>query len=392
MLLVVVAHAALAYAEVRIPGLLWAVRDPSRSPVFDALFWASVGAAMPAFFTLSGFFAVKILDARGAAGFARNRARRILVPFLAAALTVLPMTLAVWGAGWLSRGRCTWGQLLRMKFLDPIIKANLIGPAHLWYLEYLLLMLAVLGLWRGLRSPAGAGVRRGWLLHPMAPLVLAIPTALILWTGHRRLGLDAVSDLRNSFLPDPFRWAHHAWFFLVGTWLSRHHDGLDALVSHWTWRLGLSVPVFLVRFWLLERDLAAPLHGAESVALAASGALFGWLALFGSLGLFQAALGRPRASVCYLADSSYWIYLIHLPLVGLVQVDLSRSPGGCAWKFAAVLGVSLALGLASYETVVRRTWLGRWLHGPRPLPLRVARFDRRVGLPVQAAGITMTGR
>jgi peptidoglycan/LPS O-acetylase OafA/YrhL len=366
MLLVVVAHAALAYVELRIPRLLWAVRDPARSWVFDALFWASVSVAMPAFFCLSGLFAAKIIAERGPGGFARDRARRIGMPFLAALVTVLPLSLVAWSAGWLRSGRCTWPQLRNMRFLDPVIRSELIGPAHLWYLEYLIVLLALFGLarrWR--RRGSGLEVGGGWLLHPLAPLAAAVPTALILWAGHARLGVDGVADLRNSFLPAPFRWAHHAWFFLVGTWLHGHRDRLDRLARQWWWRLGLCVPVFVVRFGLLQRDLQTPLQGAESGALAAAGALFGWLALFGSIGLFQRLLNRPRPAVRYVADASYWIYLVHFPIVGLLQVDLARSPLPGGLKFAIVLATTLALGFASYQTLVRRTGIGRWLHGPR---------------------------
>lgn len=366
MLLVVVAHAALAYLDVRVPRLLWAVRDVSRSPAYDALFWVCVGVAMPAFFTMSGFLAVRIHEARGAAGFARDRMRRIVVPFFAAGVTILPLSLAVWALGWLNVGRATWLQVRHFKYIDRVIGTNLSGPAHLWYLEYLILMLIVFGLVRGRGGRASSRPSRGWLLHPLAPLVLAIPSALILWTGHQRFGLDAVADMRNSFIPDPFRWVHHAWFFVIGTWLYRDRDQLARLVPHASWRLVFAAATFVVRFRLLERDLAVPVEGAASVALAVSGALYGWLSLFGLLGLFQRLFNRSRPAIRYLADSSYWIYLVHFPLLGLVQVDLARLPGPAAWKFAVVLGVTLAIGLASYHVLVRGTWVGRWILGARP--------------------------
>lgn len=365
MLLVVVAHAALAYVDLRIPRLLWAVRDPARSWIFDALFWASVSVAMPAFFCLSGLFAAKIVAERGPGGFARDRARRIGVPLLVSLVTILPPTLLAWSAGWLRSGRCTWPQLLSVRFLDPVIKTQWIGPAHLWYLEYLSVMLVLYGLACRWRGGSVLGMKGGWLLHPLAPLLTAVPTALVLWAGHARLGVDGVADLRNSFLPAPFRWAHHAWFFLVGTWLYGQRDQLDRLARHGWWRLGLCVPLFAARFVLLQRDLRTPLQGVQSWELAVSGALFGWLALFGTIGLFQRLLSRPRPAVRYVADASYWIYLVHFPIVGLAQVDLARLelPGGL--KLAIGLATTLALGFGSYQTLVRHTGIGRFLHGPR---------------------------
>src|SRR5262249_11655099 len=38
-------------------------------------------------------------------------------------------------------------------------------------------------------------------------------------------------------------------------------------------------------------------------------------------------------------------------------------------KFLLVVGLTTVLGLASYQTLVRHTFLGTWLHGPRPRPV-----------------------
>src|SRR5262249_17026131 len=69
-----------------------------------------------------------------------------------------------------------------------------------------------------------------------------------------------------------------------------------------------------------------------------------------------------------LADSSYWIYLCHLPIVGLVQVDLYPVQASALVKFLVALTVTISLGLASYQVFVRYTVLGSWLHGPRTRP------------------------
>ena len=364
MLLVVVAHSAMAYVRVWPPRLLWAIRDPSRATAFDALFWASVSVALPAFFLLSGFFAARVYETRGPDEFVRDRGRRIVGPFLLGAATILPPSLVVWALGWLVNGRCTPRELLGMKFLDEIIKYNLVGPAHLWFLEYLILMLAAYWAVRAARRGSAAIEGLAAIFGSrLAPVLLAVPTALILWLGHARLGLDAVADLRNSFLPDPFRWAHHAWFFVVGVALSRRRHDLDASFSGAGWWLGLSAPAFLVRAWLLGQDLLIPLHGARAVALAVSGALFGWLAFFGLMGLFLRCPLVHRPWVRSLSDSSFWIYLVHFPITGLAQVALEGAPVPCGAKFAVVLAASLFVGLASDRVLVRRTRLGRWLHG-----------------------------
>ena len=55
-----------------------------------------------------------------------------------------------------------------------------------------------------------------------------------------------------------------------------------------------------------------------------------------------------------MADSSYWIYIMHLPVVKFEWV-----------KFLAACLVTGALGIVTYRYPVRYTPLGRLLNGKR---------------------------
>src|SRR5262249_34942365 len=182
MLWVVVLHAALAYNRVPIPNLIWVVHDPATHSALDVLCWWTLGISSP-FFLMSGFFAAEIYQARGPRAFLINRAKRILGPFLAAALTILPATFFVWVAGWIISGQCTPREFLRMKFHARGFQRNLFGPAHLWSLEYLALLLAVLGIgmelgrvlrWRWAGSARCLDRVGRWLASPWRPLLLAV--------------------------------------------------------------------------------------------------------------------------------------------------------------------------------------------------------------------------
>jgi peptidoglycan/LPS O-acetylase OafA/YrhL len=183
-------------------------------------------------------------------------------------------------------------------------------------------------------------------------------------------------DRSNSFSPEFYRLLHNSIFFVAGVMLHQLRDDLGRLV-HWGWRyLILSVPVFLWRAFLLQHDLIRPLTWPGDFALALAGAIFAWLITFGMLGLALAVFRQPRPALRYLADSSYWVYLCHLPLVGLLQLDLLPLAMPASFKFAAVLSVTMALCLASYQVMVRHTFLGRWLHGPRAAREREVRVLR----------------
>lgn len=384
MFLVIGLHAALGYIERDIPRVLWCIRDSPTLPVFDWFCWWSMGVSNPLYFTIAGFFTVGLYDSRGFRGFLVNRAKRVLIPFLVAVVTVLPACFCAWGYGWLVSGRCPWRQLVRLKYRDPVLQAERLGSGHLWFLEYLIVMLAVYAVVRWLfeRHDSGAALWVRERFHNLVdrviasrwrPFLLAVVSTFFLWMSRRQVGIDAALDRHNSFLINPLKMLHHATFFVVGLGLYRMRHDLARLARSGAWCLALSVPVFAGRAWLLGRDWTSPLHGPQALALAALGALFSWLAVFGLIGVALRVYRQSHPSVRYLADSSYWIYLVHMPILGLIQVDLFRVPGHALWKCPLVLAGTLAIGFASYQTLVRFTPIGTVLHGRRDRTDRPAR-------------------
>jgi glucans biosynthesis protein C len=371
MFLVIGLHAALGYLDRDVPGVLWCVRDAPTFPLFDWFCWWSMGVSNPLYFTIAGFFAVGLYDSRGFRAFLANRARRILIPFLVGVVTVLPACLCVWIYGWLVSGRCTWRQALGLRFLDPVLQSERLGSAHLWFLEYLILMLlayAMIRWWSDGRRQRRSSLRKlsDFVLgSPWRPLLLALPTTALLWYSRHRLGIDAALDRHNSFLIHPVKFLHHGSFFAVGVGLYRMRQDLDRITRTGPLYLVLSIPVFVGRAWLLGHDWTTSLAGKWTWMLAASGALFAWLMVFGLIGTALRLVTQSRPVLRYLADSSYWIYLVHMPILGLIQVDLYRVPGHALWKFPLVLAGTLAIGFASYQTLVRHTALGIALHGRR---------------------------
>ncbi len=371
MFLVVGLHAALGYVQHDIPGVLWCVRDAPTLPAFDWFCWWSMGVSNPLYFTIAGFFAVLLYDSRGFPGFLADRARRVAIPFLVGVLTVLPACLCAWVFGWLVSGRCTWHQAIRLRFRDPVIQSQRFGTAHLWFLEYLIVMLLAYSVARWWLSRRGVDripyhrLANLLLGSPWGPVLLALPTTALLWISRQRGGIDASLDRHNSFLIDPVKLLHYASFFLVGLGLYQVRHELERLARPAPWYLALSVPVFVGRAWLLGRDWASPLHGAEALALATLGALFSWLMVFGAIGAALRLFRRSSPVLSYLADSSYWIYLVHMPILGLIQGDLFLVRGHALWKAPLVLVGTLAIGFASYQYLVRHTAIGVGPHGRR---------------------------
>ena len=67
----------------------------------------------------------------------------------------------------------------------------------------------------------------------------------------------------------------------------------------------------------------------------------------------------------YLADSSYWVYIVHLPLVMVGQILVVNETWPWFVKFGVVVGGTMAISLLTYELLVRHSFVGRWLNGRR---------------------------
>ncbi len=87
------------------------------------------------------------------------------------------------------------------------------------------------------------------------------------------------------------------------------------------------------------------------------------LLVFGCLGAFQSLCRNHSPAWRYVADSSYWIYLAHLPLLPAIEILMFRWEISAAIKLPLLCGGSLILLFASYQYLVRSTFIGKVLNG-----------------------------
>ena len=88
-----------------------------------------------------------------------------------------------------------------------------------------------------------------------------------------------------------------------------------------------------------------------------------WCWVFAITGLALRFLSDESPARRYLADSSYWIYLAHLPIVAAFQVLVGHLPWHWSVKFPLILAGSFAVLFASYHLLVRFTFIGAILNG-----------------------------
>ncbi len=154
--------------------------------------------------------------------------------------------------------------------------------------------------------------------------------------------------------------------FGFGWLLHRQTEILAAWRRRWPVNLAFALGFTIAELTLL--GVAPAIHpptGVARLALAALYPLAVWSWTFALIGLAMRYLAGYSPARRYVADASYWLYLAHLPLVMALQVTVAPLAWPWPAKFAVILGVAFPVLLASYQLLVRHSFIGAILNGPR---------------------------
>lgn len=352
MLLGVLLHGLVPYLRDPVPHLLWAVRETDGGWTLDGLYWWIHGFRVPLFFFIAGLLAPRSLARRGAMGFARQRLVRLGLPLIVGLFTVvMPAMYLVWAWGWVRTGLAEPAHIMHVRF-EHGLQQDLYGFAHLWFLQYLLIFSLIAAAFSGLLRTPGWVRRAVGRLHPIAViLLLALPTSTVIAVDPRPL-----TEFHNWFWPRGAEFVYHGWFYLAG-WLvsgsiAKWREASVAVAAGCT----ATIAFVVVAAALYEgRTPSGIMRGFDGERAATSLFTWGMIAVCISWGL-RCRPAKQGGVVRYFADRAYWIYVVHPPFVGLVQVALYGVPVPLWLK--ALTSCLLATGacLALYTLVWRPIW------------------------------------
>jgi ABC-type multidrug transport system ATPase subunit/peptidoglycan/LPS O-acetylase OafA/YrhL len=390
LLLGVAFHAAISFIPGMPPGI-WAFADNSPSAAIgDAAFVAHM-FRMTLFFFIAGYFARLLFEKRGTGGFWANRGQRILVPLIVGWIVLFPAISAVW----------VWG--LVKTFGPEILKTppprssqpGAFPLTHLWFLYYLLLLYVVV---LAVRSVIAAADRNGRLRALVdkvvrsavngywAALLLGLPVAMCLYPLEQWVFFQGIPTPDRSFIPQLASFVGYGVAVSFGWLVHRQTELLASIEKQWLANLAVAALATAVCFWIRGgQSVLSPVPpGAARMEFALAFAIASWswaLAITGLALRYFAQESRVRR---YVADSSYWLYLAHLPIVAAFQVWMGKWPLHWSVKYPLVLAVSLAVLFLSYHFLVRSTFIGKALNG-RKYPLRSTPNDAPPSLPTASA-------
>ncbi len=365
MWLGIVLHSADLHLASSAP-LMW--HDSQTTPVADALVGVIHAFRMPLFFVVAGFFVSLLVEKHGVRAMLSNRIRRILLPFVLfwPMLFVACVRLAMLYAE--QRGTRVEG-FLDLRVLPVLPDGTRVQTLHLWFLEILMGLCLLAGATFTVVTTLSMRTReqlqrafewfatRWWAFAPVA-LFLSIvsqrhPSGLLRATGQLQ--------------PSIAEWVFYCGFFTFGALLYRSRQ---RLLAHFQSRCWVFAAGGLVALLIAVAAQLSLMSGAMQSARpwlwvgvpynAAS-----WLWTCALLGVFGRYLGAQRATLRYMSGSSYWVYLVHLPvLVGVEFLVLDRRIPAEIKMVAGIAATSL-ICLASYHVLVRGRALGRLLGDSR---------------------------
>lgn len=366
LLLGVAMHASMSFW----PVPFWPIPDTHTSQSLFTFFLGSHIFRMSLFFMIAGFFAHMMLHKRGPGGFVKDRLKRIALPLVVFWPFLFGAFLAViiWNAVRTGGGELPpppQGAGLSLETL-PLL--------HTWFLYVLLLLyagaLALHGVSRIVDRKGHVGraldAAIGFLTKThLLPVVLAAPLFAVFFFHQTWVPFSGIRTPDVGLVPNMAASVGFATAFGFG-WLLHRQTELLSVWKRW-------FPVYLlaavalsavcVRTVMNQAPGMAP-AGAD-VVTAAVYPLAIWAWSLGLTGLAMRVLARENKVVRYVADSSYWLYLIHLPVVMVGQVLIAQWDMPALVKFPLLVAGSVAAMLVSYQLLVRNTPLGGWLNGRR---------------------------
>ena len=364
MLLGIFLHSALAYAQ---PAQnIWLATDKHASVAVDASIWFIHLFRMSLFFLLSGYFAKLVIERKGMKHFLQGRCLRVVVPFLLFYPFLLGlMTIAIiFAISYLEEPRGLMG-LIAQAARNGVGKSEPPGAMHLWFLYYLMLFTMLSALLCKLTWLKPIVLLRNPYLLPLSPLLLA-PAA---FTAGSPLPAP------ESFIPVWWPFAFYGLFYYAGWQLLGREACLDKL-RPFTWLVvAFSIALYLPYYWLMPTlDLSALNQQTAPLNLwirITEGCLTAYLSVsitLAALLLGQRYLTQQNGLLSFVADTSYWAYLVHLPLVIFLQTLLVPFDQPVWLKLTVVVLGTFIACTTTYLVFVRYTPVGWLLHGKRSFP------------------------
>lgn len=362
MLLGVVVHTATTYTTVPL-GDAWNFKDRHTNFAFDVVLAWLHSFRMPVFFVMAGFFAALLVERRGRKVFTRDRAIRIGVPLVLGYLTLLPLT--EWGFFYANQRAAGVSDPWR-HFQGAHGVLGRADTGHLWFLYYLWFFYALSLMALRVVPESFAARCHELFARCITSRYGVLPFAAVVG-GLCAFMPSGVLETSTSLLPGPLPLLAYCVFYGFGWFLWGWRENLGQLQGALVSKALSAVLLFALHAFCALQHIESGVVGITAISVAAgiSGALTAWVSILFWVGLFLRVAHQPNRVLRYLTDASYWIYLVHLPVVITFAGVLAPLLWPAGVKAACVFTATTFVCLLSYAVFVRGSFVSVLLNGRR---------------------------
>ena len=170
----------------------------------------------------------------------------------------------------------------------------------------------------------------------------------------------------DQLLPQLWSFGFFGLFFALGYWIFRSEQFIEKFQPFGWVLLVASILAYALYHYSIPKQISYPPVPNEfplNLLLNSCEAYISvWMTL-ACLVFGKRYLNTHNSVMRFFSDSSYWIYIIHLPLLFAVQYQLLDQNWGLLAKYTASVGITLAIGAVTYIAFVRWTPIGWMLNG-----------------------------
>lgn len=367
--LVVLHHAGQAYGPT---GGYWDIQDPSRFALLGPFFAVNASFFMALFLFISAYFFPQSYDKKGAGAFIGDKLIRFGIPVLIGLLVLVPayqyfsFELFRGGQpmgffGYLVNIFLGFGQNPQLANMPNWPELNY-GP--FWFILHLLVYSLIYALYRFIKGRITAG-KSPREVRPTAPAVWGIILFIVVVTGITALiriwyPIDKWVGILGFIQAEPAHLASYAFMFIAGL-LARRYGWLIHLKKSVGYVfLGVGAVMGILLFVLYG------INGGYPEALRSVWVLYdtpmGIALCIGFIVLAREKLNAESKLWTYLSGNAYTVYILHVPILVLLQGALLPVPMHGLIKFlitgAATFVICNLLGTLLRKIHIVRRVLG----------------------------------
>jgi len=315
---------------------------------------------MSLLFLLAGAASWLAFRHRGAAQYAGERFKRLLIPFVFGVVVIVPPQSWLGYVTHHDSDVSYWDYLPKFfTTVDEGLNGYQGGftPGHMWFVLFLFVFsLVALPLFLWLRNGGGRRVVSGFGRVSQVPGVLVLLPVLILVLPWFQTDDDLSGQPPFGFLI----------LFVLGFMLLADERIGRTIERDWVWLLCLGVAASVAYIWMEPRTADWPDTTAVFAAVKLVYEVGVWGMILGLLGLGHRYLTAPGRVLRYATEAAYPFYILHQTVIIAIAYLVVQWGIPSALRYAIIALASFGLGLGVYEVAIRRWDPVRFLFGMKP--------------------------